>query len=121
MALVYPQFRINGQSLPDPTSHRWIQPPIRGEDGFGNVRHESFWSFEIFWDFLTQEEYSDVFRIFLGHYTSGGATSLLPGHLETTYQFRGYSGTILDYPTVGDYLSNHVKDVRLIIKKIRVF
>lgn len=122
MTLVYPVFKINGHEIPYPTTHRWIQPAIRGEDGYGNVRHESFWSYEIKWDFLTQEEfYSGVLRIFMGHYTSGAAVAELPAHDLYGYQFQGYSGTVLDYPMTGEFYQNAVKDVTLTIKKIKVY
>jgi len=74
------------------------------------------------WNYRTQEEYySGVARIFMGHYTSGSATVELPGPSSSLYEFRIYSGTVLDYPVTGDYVMNHVKDVTLVIKKIKVF
>ena len=119
--MIYPDFEINGNDLPNPTEFKWILPEVRGIDGFGNKRFDPYYSMEIRWDYLTQEEfYSGINRVYLGHFNSGSATSRLPEYYGATYGFKNYSGTIIDRPEVSNYVQNFVKDVKLIIRKIRV-
>lgn len=119
--MVYPDFQINGNSIPNPTESKWVLPEVRGIDGFGYKRFDPFYSYELRWDFLTQEEfYSGVWRIYQGHFLSGGARVQLPSYDNPTYGFETYSGTIMDRPEIGNYYQNHVRDVKLTIRKIRI-
>lgn len=118
---VLPSFVINGMVIPDPTTFRWIIPENRGTDGYGFNRYNAHFSFELKWDIMSQDDFfSGIVRIYRGSYQSGSSSAVLPQYDGPVYQYMNYTGVIIDHPMNGQFYSNYVKDVTLIIKKIAI-
>lgn len=116
-----PNFSINGNALPDPTSHNWEFPSSRGIDGEGNQRYEPFYSYRLQWDYLTAAEYGSLWAIWNGQYRSGTSEVNLPGlNLIAGYTFTVYTGTIMDKPTYASYYDNYYQGVIVNIRNIFV-
>lgn len=117
---VQPAYVINGNSLPAPKDHKWIEPDAKGDNGNGQRLYTPYFSYELSWDKLTQTEFQGLLTIWLGGYLSGTYNAVLPQYNGGSYGFITYSGTVLDRPMSGGYYENYVNNVKLTIRKINV-
>jgi len=116
---VLPSFKLNGVSLPSPTSAQWVIPTERGKDLTGQTRYNGLFGFTLTWNLLTQTEYNLLYTTWLGHYGSGTATAQLPEYNNATYQFRVYSGCVFDMPIFGSpYDTNYPSAIKIEIRRI---
>lgn len=121
MTIIYPDFRINNNRIPDPTDSNWIIAETRGIDGIGQKRYTPYFSYQITYNNISPiDYYSGILAIWNGHYMSGTAVVKLPKYNGSDYVFSEYSGTIIDRPEIGKYNNNFISDVKITIRKIRV-
>ncbi len=120
MTTVVNTFGFNGVTLTyQPTSHNYISREPIGIDGNGHAVYPALREFEITWDFLTIEEFNNLYGYFLATGATGTVVSSLPQWPPVgVYQFRNYSGTVLREPTASEFYENYVKDVKLLIVRI---
>lgn len=116
---IQPNFQINGNNLPSPSTHKWIEPDDKGENGVGRRLYTPYFNYELTWNFLTQVEFRVLTDIWRGHYGSGTATAKLPDYYGAVYGFTNYTGVYMDRPLVGNsYKENYVADIKVIIRRI---
>lgn len=118
---VSPDFRINSVLLPSPTEPHWVEPDEKGSNGVGQTLYQPFFSFELSWNRLSQEDFYTLMRVWKGHYGSGSAVVRLPEYPATTYGFINYTGVYIDRPKQGrSYDNNYTSDVKLTIRRIDI-
>lgn len=117
---VTPDFEINNIDLPAPSRHGWKIPDDKGFNGNGAKQYTPYFTYELNWDELTQEEFRSIYNIWKGHYNSGTASVKIPEYNAATYQFTTYTGVLMDQPSVGGYSENYVLSVNVVIRKITV-
>jgi len=120
MPTVQPDFYINNNLLPSPSEHKWIIPDVKGDNGNGQKQYTPYFSYEISWNRMSQNEFSFLYNIWLGHYNSGTAVVKLPSYFSNSYLFTYYSGVVIDQPVVGGYDENYVVNIKLTIRKINI-
>jgi len=115
-------FKINGVAFSrQPTNHRWINQDAYGISGDGHSQYPAYREYEMDFDFATQQEFYD----FNSYWQSVGATGTanvdLPEHPSTasTYQFRTYSGCVINQPEYQNYFENYFQSARLLIVRIK--
>lgn len=116
---VFNTFSFNGTVLTaQPTSHKWISKGEIGVDGSGRGIYAAYREYEMKWDFLSTDEFQQIYNYFQAIGQTGTVVASLPQFNATDYQFYSYSGCVLREPEVGDYFQNYISDVRLLIVRI---
>lgn len=120
MTTVVNSFGFNGVTLTyQPTSHGFVPRSEIGIDGNGHAVYPALREYELNWDFLTIEEFNNLYGYFLATGATGTVVSSLPQWPPVgVYQFYNYSGTVLREPTVSELYENYAKDVKLLIVRI---
>lgn len=113
-------YQINNNTLPSPTTGKWILPSVRAENGAGQKRYDRYYSFELTWNYMDYSDFNGLFRVWKGHYNSGNAVANLPLHENTTWYFGEFSGTLVDQPEYAKYHNTYYQDVKLTIRKISI-
>lgn len=112
-------FKINGVSLSlQPADHNWVPRQEFGRDGAGHNVYPAMRQYEMQWDFMTASEFYDL----LNHYNSNSTGTVvvdLPEWANSTYQFKSYSGCVLDEPQSSGFFENYYQSVTLLITSIR--
>jgi len=113
-------YKVNGTDLIlQPETGQWnAQRSSYGTDGGGHGIFPRAHTFELKWGFMSASEFSQLYSFYLTTSVTGTATVDLPEYGAATYQFRSYSGTILQEPEIGNFFEGYYSDVRLIVNKI---
>jgi hypothetical protein len=121
LSATIPTFRLNGNSIPIPSEHKWNLPPAWGIDGSGRERLYPFASVELTWNAITYNDYTDLYEIFLGS-SSGSANAMLPSLYGDSFTYRVYSGVIFDTPRIeGSNLDgSNLLNVKMKIRKVTI-
>lgn len=102
-----------------PTTHGWAAREPTGIDGNGHAVYPAVREYELNWDFLSPEEFNDLYGYFLAQGSTGTIVSSLPQYPPVgVYQFYPYSGTIIREPSFKDFFQNYYVDVKLLIVNI---
>lgn len=116
--VVFNTFAFNGVTGSQPTTHGWVHKEMIGVDGNGVAIYPRFSSYEMMWDFLSTDEFNQIYSAYSVQGTTGSTVSSLPKWNTSPYQFYAYSGTILREPEYKDWFQNFYTDVRLLIVRI---
>ena len=113
-------YKVNGTDLSlQPETGQWnANRNTYGVDGGGHGIFPRAHSFEMKWGFMSSSEFSQLYNFYLITAVTGTVVVTLPEYAAASYQFRDYSGVILQEPEVGVYFEEYVSDVRLIVNKI---
>lgn len=116
-----PNFSINGVALPSPTEPMWQFPEVLGIDGRGVERLNSFYSFDLNWNAVSNEDYQTLYRVWAGQYNSGTSTIYLPKLVNSQYEFTIHTGVLIDAPKInGSYNQNYYTNIKMKVRKISV-
>lgn len=116
---VFNTFGFNGTTLSaQPTSHKWGNRETIGVDGSGRGIYPAYREYELKWDFLSTEEFREIYAFFQAIGQTGTVVASLPKYGDIDYTFYNYSGCVLREPEVGDYFQNYISDVKLLIVRI---
>lgn len=119
MTTVINTFKVNGTLLShNPTEHKWINRPPIGTDGNGREIYPAPREYEMKWDLLTAAEFDEIYGYYALIGNTGTVSVDLPQYRTTTYQFRTYSGCVLQEPQFEDFFENYYVGVRLLVVKI---
>ncbi len=115
-------YKINGTDLTlQPETGQWnAQRSSYGTDGGGHGIFPRAHTFEMKWSFMSMAEFNQLYNFYLTTSVTGTAVAMLPEYGAATYQFREYSGTVLQEPESGAFFEEYVSDVRLVINRIIV-
>jgi hypothetical protein len=116
-------FRINGVEFSrQPTNHRWVNPEPYGVTGDGHPSYPAYYEYDLEFDFATPQEYYSFMSYWNSIGLTGTASVDLPEHPLTAnnYQFRTYSGVVINHPQYEDYFENYYARVRMRISRIRI-
>jgi hypothetical protein len=116
-----PTFKINGVSLPIPSTHKWELPDVWGIDGSGFERLVPFASVELVWGTMTYTDYTTLYDVYKGS-ISGSATANLPALYGTSFSYPLYTGVRIDVPRIeGPNMDgSNVTNVKMKIRKITI-
>lgn len=113
-------FAFNGtELLLQPTTHKWVDKEPLGVTGEARTVYPGVREYELHWDLVSMEDFSQLVSFFGGIQTSGSVVADLPKYATSPYQFYSYSGCQLREPTIGEFYISYVKDVSLLIMKVR--
>jgi len=115
-------FKINGAAFTrQPTNHRWINQESYGVTGDGHSSYPAYREYELIFDFASPSEFYDFNTYWQSIGLTGTVSVDLPEHPTTasSYQFRTYSGVVINQPEYGDYFENYYSSARLLIVRIR--
>ena len=102
-----------------PEAGRWLPKPAVGIDGNGHSIYPALKDFEMTWGLISVSDFSILHQAYLTVSNTGTVAVDLPEWGATQHVFRRYSGAILHEPQTGEYLSDYITDVRLLITGIR--
>jgi len=114
-------YKIDGHAILSPTTGRWL--PRRPLDIQGDSRaiYPGVRSFELKWQLVSHEEWSDLVQNFSNIEWTGTHAIWIPCWPTATgsaFAFCNYSGTLLLEPTMGPYFETYPSNVVLAITKI---
>lgn len=115
-------FKINGVAFSrQPSNHRWINQEPYGITGDGRASYAAFREYEMEFDFASPQEFYDFNTYWQSVGLTGTVSVDLPEHPTTAsaYQFRTYSGCIINQPEFNNFFENHYSSARLLIARIR--
>jgi len=113
-------FAINGtELLLPPTTHSWVDRELVGTTGEGRSVYSSLRQYQLEWDLMPMDAFSQLVGFFDGIQNSGSIAVDLPKYATAPFQFYTYSGCQLREPTAGKFFLDHVSDVKLLIVKVR--
>ena len=115
-------FKINGASFTrQPTNHRWINQDPYGVSGDGHPSYPAYREYEMEFDFADASEFYDFNTYWQSIGLTGSVSVDLPEHPTTAsaYQFRTYSGVVINQPEYNSYFENYYQSCRLLIVRIR--
>ena len=115
-------FSVNGNVLPNPSTHKWVKPPTYGTSGAGRTLYPGVLQYDMSWTMMSQAEYN----LLLNSYVSG--TTMVASLPEwqglavapEPYEFRTYSGTYIDMPEYQSYFEGQYQGVRVLINNVTV-
>jgi hypothetical protein len=111
-------YKIGGVTILQPTSGRWMPRRPLDFTGEGRTLYPQVYQFRLQWGLMAMSDYNDLYEQYLDVSATGTAVVELPELSAPTYQFREFSGTFLQSPTVSEYFQEHVKNVVLTITNI---
>lgn len=118
-ATVQNAFAFNGTLLShQPTEHHWISRGSLGVDGNGVEVYVAPRQYEMKWDFLNIEEFSELNAYFLAQGVTGSVVASLPKWNGNQYQFYAYSGCIVKELEYEGWFENFYQGTRLLIIRI---
>jgi hypothetical protein len=113
-------YGVNGvEFLLQPESGRWDAKNDLGFDGNGHPIYPAVGEFTLSWGLVSPAEFEQMNNFYISSST-GTVVTDLPKWGGTPYQFYSYSGTIVQRPEVGEYFMGYMKDVKLVVSRIRV-
>ncbi len=113
-------YTINGVTLSlQPTSGKWNNRELIGVDGNGHAVYSGMREFELQWGFMTFEQFREIQNLFESIGSTGTAVVQLPEYGALSWQFREYSGTVLQEPKAEQYFETYVSNVSMLIVKIK--
>ena len=113
-------YKINGTELTmQPTTGRWLERDSLGIDGNGHTIYSPIRRFEIQWNLMSPAEVYQIQNFFDTVTVTGSFVVDLPEYNAATYTFHSYTGCVLSEPEVSDYFTENIKDVTLLISRIR--
>lgn len=114
-------YAFNGTTLYlSPTVGSWENKDSLGDDGNGHVIYPSVTEFTMEWVLMPTSDFKQLQDFYLVSSTTGTVVADLPKWGGVDYVFQSYSGVILTRPTVGKYFAEHIQDVKLVVRNIRV-
>jgi hypothetical protein len=112
-------FKINGVQLSlQPSDHHWSSRSEFGRDGAGHNVYPAVREYELRWDFMTASEFYELVNNY-NSFASGTVVVDLPEWGVSTYQFKAYSGCIMDEPQFGEFFENYYGQISLLISSVR--
>lgn len=112
-------YKINGTELTlQPTEGTWKDRESIGNDGNGRPIYSSPREFEMKFNLESPSEWQQLRTFFQSISATGTASVDLPEYGASAYQFRTYSGCIINEPTMGAYFEGYINDVSLKISRI---
>lgn len=113
------QFGINGTVFSQqPTEHHWADRESLGIDGNGNSVYVSPRQYEMKWDLVDTEVFTEMYAYFTAQGVTGTVTATLPKWNATPYQMYNYSGCIIREFTYDNWFENYYSNVKLTITRI---
>lgn len=103
-----------------PTSGRWIEEPPIGITGNGHPIYPQVRSYELFWGLMSISDFDQIRDYYLTTQITGTVVATLPNISSSSYAFKNYSGCALSEPRVGQYFTQHITDVTLVVFNVRV-
>lgn len=113
-------YAINGLKLLQPTNHQWVEFDILGIDGNGRPVYPQIGEYQLEWGLMPTSDLKTLIDFANFSLTTGTCVVDLPKWGDNDYLFYSYSGTYISRPTVGSYFAEHVENVRLIVRNIRI-
>jgi hypothetical protein len=111
-------FAVFGTNISQPTSGRWSQRSQIGTDGNNKPVYPTVRDFEMAWNLMPTSELKTIIDYSLASQT-GTLVVDLPKWGDANYIFYSYSGTVSEEPSVGEYFSGYVLDVKWNLTNIR--
>lgn len=111
-------YAINTNDL-CPETARWIPKSPLGIDGNGHPIYSAVKEFEMTWGLISMSDFNTLYQSYVLVSNTGTITADLPEWGASDFRFRRYSGTIIHEPETGEFFTNHVSNVRLLITNIR--
>lgn len=113
-------YKINAVEISiQPTEGRWLPRRTMGEDGNGRPIYSAVREFEMRWQLTDPAQVNTLQTYFNAVGATGTAVVDLPQYAAATYTFFSYSGTVLHEPEFSPFFAESVKDVVLLVTKIR--
>ena len=114
-------YRVNGVDFPiDPSEAQWMPRKGLGLDGFNRTIYEPVRSFSMTFDGLSQDQYTALRNFWALMLTYTTVSVDLPQFDSTVWQFKTYSGCVIDEPANGLFMSQFQTSVKLMIRNIVV-
>lgn len=114
-------YKINGtELLLQPTTGRWLPREMLGVNGFGHPIYPAVREFEITWQLKGPSEANQLQNFFNSVGSTGTSVVELPQYAAATYVFYAYSGCVLHEPNYGEFFTQNILNVSLMISNIRV-
>lgn len=102
-----------------PTDGRWMLDEPIGMSGDGHPIYPNVTMFQLVWGLMDIPAFNEIYNYYQLVGLTGTLVSTLPNIEGASYGFKNYSGTVMQRPVVGEYFTQHVKDVRVMITNIR--
>jgi hypothetical protein len=113
-------YAFNGTALQLlPTEGRWIAREAYGVDGNGHSIYSPLRQFEMTFALETPSDFDQIRLAYDAVAHTGTVIVDLPQYDSSVYQFKSYTGCIIQEPTREAYFEGHIQDVLLLITNIR--
>lgn len=113
------QLAINGYVFEhQPTDHHWVEREPIGIDGNGVAVYPAVREYELKFDFLDTDEWTNTYNVFLAQNVTGTIVATLPKWNSTPYQWYAYSGCIIREMSYDNWFQNYYSNCRLLIVRI---
>lgn len=114
-------YKIGGTELTlQPSVGVWIVPDPLGIGISGMARYPQVYQYELSWDLMPMSDFNQVYEMYQNQSLTGTYVVELPDMASNTWEYREFSGTIIDHPIVEQYFMDHLENVSLRIRNIRI-
>lgn len=114
-------WRVNDHVILAPTTGKWMRRKPLGVQGDARPIYPGVYSFELRWQLMSHEEWSDLVMGFRNIQWTGTNTVRIPCYPTATgsaFAWCEYSGTVFGEPSMGSYFETYPTSVVLIITNI---
>lgn len=113
------QISLNGYVFThQPTDHHWMPKEPTGIDGNGIAVYPAYREYELKFDFLDTDEWTNTYQAFQAQGVTGSLVAVLPKWNATPYQWYSYSGVQIREMEYDGWFQNYYQNVRLLIVKV---
>lgn len=102
-----------------PTTGKWAERTSYGVDGGKHPVYSQLRNFELTWGLISPSDAKQIIDTYNSVGNTGTVVACLPEWGATEYQFKNYSGSTMQEPTVGEYFQGFIKEVKLLLLGIR--
>lgn len=102
-----------------PTAIRWYPQEPLDISGDGHGVYPAVRQCHLRWGIMSMAEAGELFDKFDAQGSTGTIVVDLPQYWNSPWGFYSYSGCILREPQIGEFFTEHIKEVLLIVDNIR--
>lgn len=112
-------YQINGTDLTmQPTEGRWVDRDSLGYDGNGRPIYPNPREFEMKFNLQDPADWYQLRTFFLSVGATGTSVVTLPEYGASAYQYKAYSGCVINEPQMGAYFEGYIQEAKVIVSKI---
>lgn len=111
-------YKLDGVTIPQPTTGKWEPRDELGRDGIGKPSYPGVRDFRLVWEYISPDDANTLYGLYKAKESTGTHVISLPAY-DALYTFKEYSGCQMTEPEFGEFFETHVSNFSFLVARIR--